>query len=37
VVGGVYHFEAIHRTDAPLGPAASWLVAQFAEQTSRGN
>lgn len=27
--GGTYRFSAIHRRDAPPGPAASWLLARF--------
>jgi len=30
--GGVYCLFAIHRRDAPPGPAATWLLRQFAER-----
>jgi len=29
--GGLYRFSAIHRTDAPPGPAAAWLMNRFIE------
>jgi hypothetical protein len=29
---GDYRLEAIYRTDAPPGPAASWLIARFQAQ-----
>ena len=32
--GGAYPLEAIYRTDAPPGPAASWLIARFQKQVS---
>ncbi|WP_343667880.1 LysR family transcriptional regulator [Paraburkholderia heleia] len=31
--GGRYKLSAIHRIDAPPGPAASWLIQRFAAQT----
>lgn len=30
--GGAYRFFAIHRTDTPPGPAASYLISRFANQ-----
>src|SRR5258705_4535007 len=30
--GGLYHLEAIYRTERPPGPAAAWLIRRFAEQ-----
>jgi DNA-binding transcriptional LysR family regulator len=30
--GGPYKLEAIHRTDTPPGPAASWLIARLRSQ-----
>jgi DNA-binding transcriptional LysR family regulator len=30
--GGRYGFHAIHRTDSPPRPAASWLIERFAQQ-----
>ncbi|WP_459618997.1 LysR family transcriptional regulator [Burkholderia sp. 3C] len=33
--GGRYGLSAIYRTDAPPGPAASWLIRRFAEQASK--
>jgi len=33
--GGVLPFHAIHRTDAPPGPAASWLIERFVSQARR--
>lgn len=30
---GSYRLEAIYRTDAPPGPAASWLIARFKAQS----
>ncbi|MFC7735369.1 LysR family transcriptional regulator [Roseomonas sp. GCM10028921] len=30
--GGSYRFSAIHRTDTPPGPAASWLIQRFLRQ-----
>lgn len=32
--GGLYRFYAIHRRDAPPGPAASWLKQQFVDRGS---
>jgi DNA-binding transcriptional LysR family regulator len=29
--GGLYRFHAIHRPDAPPGPAASWLMKRFVD------
>ncbi|HEX8821761.1 MAG TPA: LysR family transcriptional regulator [Archangium sp.] len=33
--GGTYSFDAIHRTDTPPGPAASWLISRFQGQVSK--
>jgi DNA-binding transcriptional LysR family regulator len=30
--GGLYVFQAIHRTDTPPGPAAAWLIKRFSAQ-----
>ena len=30
--GGLYRFFAVHRADAPPGPAAGWLMQRFVEQ-----
>jgi DNA-binding transcriptional LysR family regulator len=30
--GGHYKLQAIHRTEAPPGPAARWMIRRFAEQ-----
>ena len=27
-----YHFDGFHRSDAPPGPAGTWLLQRFAEQ-----
>jgi DNA-binding transcriptional LysR family regulator len=32
--GGLYVFQAIHRTDTPPGPAAAWLIKRFSAQTA---
>ncbi len=31
---GIYAMQAIYRTDAPPGPAASWLIQRFASQSA---
>jgi DNA-binding transcriptional LysR family regulator len=33
--GGSYRFSAIYRTDTPPGPAASWLIQRFLQQSER--
>lgn len=32
--GGIYRFDAIYRSDAPPGPAASWLLEQLVAQAA---
>ncbi|WP_424139611.1 LysR family transcriptional regulator [Roseomonas chloroacetimidivorans] len=33
--GGSYRFSAIYRTDTPPGPAASWLIQRFLQQSEK--
>jgi hypothetical protein len=34
---GFIRLHAIHRTDAPPGPAGSWLIARFVAQTANSS
>ncbi|HEY4134137.1 MAG TPA: LysR family transcriptional regulator [Alphaproteobacteria bacterium] len=34
--GGSYALQIVHRTDAPPGPAAQWLIERFASQVAGG-
>jgi DNA-binding transcriptional LysR family regulator len=32
--GGLYHLEAMYRTDRPPGPAAAWMIQRFSDQAN---
>jgi DNA-binding transcriptional LysR family regulator len=32
--GGIYRFDAFHRTDTPPGPAGTWLLQRFADHAA---